>query len=343
MASHPSQPILAVAGEDKSLCLFSLDHKANAPLVPPLHFKDATLRSVCFARAGEELLLGARKPHFYAYHLQTGQLTQFRGGGAQVGGGEATTQHMFLSPGGGMLAMRGSSGYVHLGDTHTKHMHSAVKCEGPAAAGTFLSDKLLAVATQDKIFLYDVRYTSAHAPSKCVSMFSHEGGGISTLSAYTPPADDREGTFRLSSPYLAVGTSSGVLTVYEAGLSAGAGVVSISGPELGWGAGLRKAKDFFNLTTSVSAAAFHPSGQMLAAASCEKKDQLRMFHLPSLSTFTTFPLPQTPLHRVSCVHFAPGGEFVCIGNYRGRVLVYELPHFLEHSDRKALRQRKSMN
>lgn len=95
--------------------------------------------------------------------------------------------------------------------------------------------------------------------------------------------------------FLAVGGESGVVSVYD-----------LLSPPSGTGAGPVKVKDVMNLTTKVSSMALHPSGQLLAAGSDQKKDQLRMVHLPSCSVYGNWPTARTPLGKVRCVDFSQG-------------------------------------
>jgi U3 small nucleolar RNA-associated protein 18 len=110
-----------------------------------------------------------------------------------------------------------------------------------------------------------------------------------------------------------------VVTVFE-GSATGAGTGAGTQP-------MRPVKSIMNLTTPVSSIAFHPSGELMAVASEDKKDHLRLVHLPSASVFTSWPTERTPLGRVSCLDFSAGGGFFAIGNKKGRVLLYKLSHF----------------
>ncbi len=59
----------------------------------------------------------------------------------------------------------------------------------------------------------------------------------------------------------------------------------------------------------------------------QKKDQLKLVHLPSHSAFTNWPTDKTPFNRVQCLDFSPGGGYLAVGNNRGKVLLYQLNHF----------------
>jgi U3 small nucleolar RNA-associated protein 18 len=123
----------------------------------------------------------------------------------------------------------------------------------------------------------------------------------------------------------------------------------------------RTRKALGQLTTAISALRFSGDGQLLAIASDDKQDQLRMvravapcrersltalaffsfrscpsfaaaghcppppqIHTASLTAFSNWPTAGTPLGRVTDIDFAPAGGFVAVGNHRGRALLYQL-------------------
>jgi U3 small nucleolar RNA-associated protein 18 len=82
-----------------------------------------------------------------------------------------------------------------------------------------------------------------------------------------------------------------------------------------------------NLTTTVDTLAFSPDGQMLAMATRLSKDALRLVHLPSCTVFSNWPSSKTPLHYVHSCAFSPHCGYLAVGNARGRVLLYRMPHY----------------
>jgi U3 small nucleolar RNA-associated protein 18 len=108
-----------------------------------------------------------------------------------------------------------------------------------------------------------------------------------------------------------------VVTLFEGSARAAAG-----GKE-----GLTPLRSVMNLVTKVTATAFHPSGQLMAIASEEKKDHMKLVHLPSCTVFSNWPTERTPLGRVSCMDFSSGGAYLAVGNKKGRVLLYKVNHF----------------
>ncbi len=111
-----------------------------------------------------------------------------------------------------------------------------------------------------------------------------------------------------SAALLAVGSESGAMTLYE-------------------GESSTPVRTALNLTTKVGCLGFHPSSQLLAFASSDSNDQMRMLHVPSRTVFSNWPTERTPLRKVHCAAFSPGGAYFAVGNDRGKVLLYRLNHY----------------
>ena len=68
-------------------------------------------------------------------------------------------------------------------------------------------------------------------------------------------------------------------------------------------------------------------GELVAMASSHKKNQLKLVHLPTCTVFENWPTEKTPLNKVTCLDFSPGGAFFAFGEDHGRVLLYRLNHY----------------
>ena len=68
-------------------------------------------------------------------------------------------------------------------------------------------------------------------------------------------------------------------------------------------------------------------GELVAMASSHKKNQLKLVHLPSCTMIDNWPTEKTPLNKVTCLDFSPGGAFFAFGEDHGRVLLYRLNHY----------------
>ncbi|KAG6913919.1 hypothetical protein DXG01_003554 [Tephrocybe rancida] len=86
-------------------------------------------------------------------------------------------------------------------------------------------------------------------------------------------------------------------------------------------------KSIANLTASISAIRFNHDAQIMAVASQEKKDAMRLIHTPTLTSFANWPMAGTPLGHVSAIDFSARSEYVAIGNTRGHVLLYHLKDY----------------
>ncbi|GLD93321.1 hypothetical protein PINS_up001913 [Pythium insidiosum] len=81
------------------------------------------------------------------------------------------------------------------------------------------------------------------------------------------------------------------------------------------------------LTTQVDDLKFNADSQILAMASRDSRDALKLVHLPSFTVFANWPSSRTPLHYVSAMDFSPNSGYFAVGNARGRVLLYRLTHY----------------
>lgn len=93
----------------------------------------------------------------------------------------------------------------------------------------------------------------------CLPRFAHSDGTCTSALAAVKPTGASGGA-----GYLAVGAESGVVSVFEGGL----GKLTAAG-EGGGSVAPAMMKSVMNLTTEITAAQFHPSGQILAIASRE--------------------------------------------------------------------------
>jgi U3 small nucleolar RNA-associated protein 18 len=62
--------------------------------------------------------------------------------------------------------------------------------------------------------------------------------------------------------------------------------------------------------------------QVLAIASNEKRDAMKLLHVPSGTIFSNWPTERTPIRYPFSLDFSPNGSFLAVGNDRGRVLLY---------------------
>ena len=171
-----------------------------------------------------------------------------------------------------------------------------------AARSAVFTDEntLISSGLNADVYKWDLRMNG-----RCLSRFKNEDGTVvSSLAAGS----------NIASSYLSVGSESGVLTLYDGSIPPG-----LEAP--------RTLRTAMNLTTKITCSQFHPSSQLMAYSSTETIDHLRMLHISTGTVFSNWPTNNTPLHKVQCMAFSPGGAFFAIGNDRGKVLLYRLNHF----------------
>ncbi len=103
---------------------------------------------------------------------------------------------------------------------------------------------------------------------------------------------------------MAMGTSSGLVTLYTLEM--------------------KEIKSYGCLVSSIESMAWHPSGKLLAFASKVVKDAMRLVTVDETGegSVCSWPTSSTPLGYVNDVVF--GESVVCVGNKKGRVLVYKI-------------------
>jgi len=320
--------------------------------VPSLPFNSQTC--VSFHPLGSSILLAGPRPFFYTHDLQSGITTRHARGlwgtsfndtfgaaivsrkrhrdggkGNDTSGAGNNNQGMEItafSPNtGDVLAVAGRGGYVHLVDwkSGSGQVIGSLKCSGSGGGvrgmwwvpprhndnnigvveETGEGRKELAVLTGDsEVYIWDV------GTRRCLRRWKDEGGfrGAGKVLAG-------------STSFLAVGSNVGFVNVYAPD--------SFSPPfsdEQETMTNPKPLKSIGNLTTSISTIRFSHDSQLMAIASQEKKDAMRLIHTPTLTSFANWPTSNTPLGHVTAVDFAPKNEYVAIGNTRGKVLLYHL-------------------
>ncbi|KAJ3893402.1 WD40-repeat-containing domain protein [Lentinula edodes] len=239
---------------------------------------------------------------------------------------------------GSILAVAGRGGYVHLVDwkSGAGQVIGSLKCSngGGGVKGLWWaspsseryseldtgsgSREYLTVLTGDsEVYVWDV------GERRCVRRWTDEGGFRGSGRVLAGSGN--------GSGWLAIGSNTGLVNVYGTDSYTPSTVsTSISSSSSWSGLTPKPLKTIENLITPISTLRFNHDAQVLAMASKEKKDSMRLIHLPSLTTFSNWPTSSTPLGHVTAVDFSARSEYIAIGNTRGRVLLYHLKNFGAH-------------
>ncbi|KAJ3163920.1 U3 snoRNP protein [Geranomyces variabilis] len=289
---HPKAPVLLTAGYDRTLRLFQVDGKVN-PKVQSVYIKDLPIVKASFTPDGSEILITGRRKYFYTYDVEKGAVNRISG---IRGHDEDDLSQSYVSPDSKYIVFTGRDGLMMVVSKDTKQWIGDMKMNGTVKAVDFSPDgrTLYSFGGDGEVYNWDL------GSRKCVHRFFDEGCVKATALAVSG-----------GSGYIATGSDSGVVNLYT---QASALASSNPAPE----------KAIYNLTTSVSRLRFNHDAQILAMASKDKKDSLRLLHVPTRRVFKNWPTAQTPLGYVNSLDFSPGGGFLAAGNDKGKVLLYRL-------------------
>ncbi|KAG7094043.1 hypothetical protein E1B28_007664 [Marasmius oreades] len=366
LAFHPSPmvPVLAVGSKDRRIRLYTIDGHLS-PLLQTLHVPSLPLVSqfsVQFHPGGTQILLTGSRPFFYVYDLQSGTLAGGAGGAGvrglwgtrwddpsasldlapsarkrgrdhnqkgSGGSGSGSMDVSVFSPTGEVLAVAGRGGYVHLVDWKssastggsTGQVIGSMKCSsgGPSGGGVKglwwvpPSDDegrthLAVLSGDSEVYLWDV------GERRCVRRWKDEGGFRGSARAFAGTTGSSRGGL------LSVGSTSGLINVYGSSAFCGSAIANETKHP-------KPMKTLSHLVTPISTMRFNRDGQVLAVASREKRDALKLYHTASLAAYANWPTSGTPLGHVTSIDFSAGSEYLAVGNTKGRVLLFTLKDF----------------
>ncbi|TPX61365.1 hypothetical protein PhCBS80983_g01165 [Powellomyces hirtus] len=289
---HPKAPVLLTAGYDKTLRLFQIDGKVN-PKIQSIYIKDLPIHQATFTPDGQEILITGKRKYFYTYNVEAGVVNRISGIRGQD---EDNYSKSYVSPDSKFLVFAGRDGHMMVVAKDTKQWVGNMKMNGAVTSIDFSADgrSLYSFGGDGEVYQWDL------GSRKCVHRFFDEGCVKATTLAVSG-----------GSGYIATGSDSGVVNLYDQ-----ASCFASSNPA--------PQKAILNLTTSVTTLKFNHDSQILAMASREKKDSLRLLHVPTRRVFKNWPTAQTPLGYVNSLDFSPGGGYVAVGNDKGKVLLYRL-------------------
>ncbi|EEY64019.1 U3 small nucleolar RNA-associated protein 18 [Phytophthora infestans T30-4] len=288
---HPNGQIMLTAGLDKTLHLFQVDGSNNAN-IENVFVQDLPILDAKFTLGGDRAVLTGPRQYFFSYDIEAGKITKIPG---LYGRKERKREKFVVSENGETIVFLGSNGYLDLVSAKSYESIGTLKMNGTVTSAVFCENDryLISTGSDGQIYKWDMR------TRRCVFVHDDEGSlGNHALAA--------------SSKYYAAGSKSGVVNIYD-----NAGLTAKPKP--------RKA--LMHLTTQADHLKFNANSEILAMASNDAKDSLKMVHMPSLTVFSNWPTAHTPLHYVSAMDFSPNSGYFAVGNARGRVLLYRLTHY----------------
>ncbi|EPS44084.1 hypothetical protein H072_1955 [Dactylellina haptotyla CBS 200.50] len=296
LSFHKTHPLLLSAGFDHVLRLYHIDKKTNPPATS-LYLQGTPIHTAAFHPDGKRVIAGGRRRYFHIWDLESGKVEKI----TRIYGNQEHQKSMEkfkLSPCGRFMALCGAHGYVNILDAKTGQWVSSVVVEGVVADISWsIGGKTLFVANKGGEI-----WEWSSSERKIESRWVDEGGvGLTTISL---GGNDR---------WCAVGSQSGVVNIYDRKEK-----VKVEGhptPKRALG----------NLVTGINVLEFSDDGQLLCMGSKDKRDALRMVHLPTCTVFKNWPTTSTPVGSIMCASFAGSASgLFAFGNQQGKVRLWEI-------------------
>ncbi|XP_025954806.2 U3 small nucleolar RNA-associated protein 18 homolog [Dromaius novaehollandiae] len=294
---HPSAQVILTAGRDRSVSLFQVDGIKN-PKIQSIYLESFPIYKACFSADGEQVIAtGTHHKMFYVYDMMGGSIIPVH----QVRGMEEKFVKNFeVSPDGSFMLLTGTSGYLHLLSMKTKELISTMKVNGRSTASAFTPDssKIYTYSKEGEVFIWDVK------SRKCLHRFEDEGSLEGKCIAVSR-----------NNQYVACGSVSGVVNLYTTDVC-----LKESNP--------KPVKAIMNLVTPATSVTFNPTTEILAVASNEADEAVKLVHIPSYTVFSNFPVfRRKQIYLTQSMDFSPRSGFFSIANNKGKALLYRLKHY----------------
>ncbi|KAJ9648851.1 U3 snoRNP protein [Coniosporium tulheliwenetii] len=317
LSIHPTLPLLLSSGPASTLYLHHINPNPPNPnpLLTSLHIKRTPLTTTAFhpSPASSQVFLSARRRYFHIWDLSTGRIEKI----SRVYGHQHEQRSMETFK----LSLTAAS------SRFLAQQGRAAGCRGGIADFCWWADsKGLTIAGKNgEISEWSVE------EQRTIARWTDEGAVGTTVLALGGRSG-REGWLG-GDRWVAVGSSSGVVNIYDRRAWSGTAQPTAADGELANGgipSGPKPTKTFDQLTTPTSHLAFSPDGQALAMASRWKRDAMRIVHLPSCTVYKNWPTSKTPLGRITAVAWGERGNegeaelVLAVANEQGKIRLWEV-------------------
>lgn len=293
IAFHPSSSVGLVTGTRGIATIYSIDGKKNDKL-HSMALTNFPIRCCRLTKDGNQAIFGGSQKFFYTYNLLSGQTQRI------FLPKTITKMHQFeLSPCGKYVAVIGRFGEVHLLFANTFELLCTLKQEHDAVSLTFSVDSkyLFTHCVDNEVNIFDI------GEQRFIHRFVDDGCINGSTVSISP-----------NGQMLAASSQQGVVNVYNY-----SDVLHQKYP--------RPQKTILNLTTAISSTTFNHTSELLAIASKEVEDAVRMVHFPSGTVYHNFPAANSNIGKPNVIQFSPQSGFFAIGNNHKEVPMYRLKHF----------------
>ncbi|KAG8421148.1 U3 snoRNP protein [Metarhizium acridum] len=257
---------------------------------------------------GDKIFFGGRRRYFHQWDLPSGivqKTTQITGHGLE----HKTMERFKLSPCGRYMAIVASTkkggGIINVVSVASTQWIAAARLSSRHGIADFVwwstGNGMTILGRDGQVGEYSMEsraFVGIWHDDGCI------GGIVISLGGHGGPlalGEDR---------WVAVGSNSGITNIYDRS----ALIASQQDEQLVVKERPTPTRTFEQLITPITVLTFSPDGQLLAFGSREKKDALRLVHLPSCTVYRNWPTEQTPLGRITCVAFGRESDLLAVGN-----------------------------
>ncbi|XP_039272551.2 U3 small nucleolar RNA-associated protein 18 homolog [Styela clava] len=291
---HKSAQLALTAASDCRLNLFQVDGKCNQK-IHSFFVEQFPIKCAHFLTSGEEILMTSSCHWFYSYDMISGKIIKI----PNIKGTEDRSLTRFLvSPDGKHLVFISKYGHMHIVSSSTKELIRTIKVNGNVNDVTFSKEgqNIFAFGDEGIVTMWDIRSHS------CFHSFYDEGCTNGTSLATSP-----------NGKYVACGSRSGFVNVYDELC------FSTENP--------KPIGTIKNLRYPVDLLKYNPTSEILAMASSEAENALKLIHLPSHTVFSNFPGKKNNLKLPREIDFSPNSGYFMVGNHKGRAQLFRLGHY----------------
>lgn len=290
---HPTSTVALVGGVSGTISLFAVDGKNNSKL-HSMTMENFSVEDAKFLNDGMEILIGSKHNYVYSFDMLSAKALR-----VTLPNGVTKCRKFEISPCGKIIAVIGKQGHVHLLSSKSKEIIAHLKQNFDATDLTFHPTKplLFCHSVNGEVNIWDL--TTQRTKHKWV-----DDGCLSGTTISISP----------SAQYVSTGSEQGIVNLYDTETT-----LSQQYPKV--------IKTIMNLTTSVKNLKFNNTSEILAFASSDINNCIKLMHLQSKKVFSNFPKIGSKLGRLNLLSFSPNSGYFAMGNRNSRVLLYRLKHF----------------
>ncbi|TGJ78846.1 hypothetical protein E0Z10_g9919 [Xylaria hypoxylon] len=321
LAFHPKYPVLLSSSSSSMLYLHHIAPTAYPtpnPLLTSTKVSLVPIRRAQFSPDGRKIFIAGRRRYIHSWDIESGEIQKTN---KILGHQEEqrTWERFRLSPCGRYLGLiastRKGGGVINILNVHTMQWIAAARLDSRGGIIDFCwwrtGNGITILGKGGHVGEYSM------VSRRFLAVWNDEGSnGSSAIALGGSHGPELLGDDR----WVAVGSASGVVNIYDRHTL----ILPSKEDELKLKSRPEPTRALMNLTTPVTTLTFSPDGQVLAMASRDKRDALKLVHLPCCTVYRNWPTEQTPLGRIEAVAFGTKSDMLAVGNDAGKTRIWEI-------------------